>query len=128
MPSEPTPKFESNIPGHLLENTSVSPQDRWVMEQISILGQKNDWQSSEILEIKKDLSEVKVETKKTNGRVTKSEAEIEDSKDTIRKAKFTFDLIANKWFWTGAAVFFLFILPILTNNITFKQFVGFFIG
>lgn len=66
-----TPKFESNIPDHLL--IGVSPTDKWLMEEISRNTQATEYLLTKREEDSTKLDRIEEQCKKTNGRVTKLE-------------------------------------------------------
>lgn len=129
--SQSRPSFSSSIPEHLLENSS--PQDRWMMENISIMSQKHDWlaqeqsaQSEQLEGLTMVVGEIKEQTTKTNGRVTV----LEDEKKKLDRLKSSFgDLeeilelkrtLSKKWVLGAlivcAMVFFGVILPWLWSR------------
>lgn len=86
------PEFQSDIPSHLLEN--ATPQDKWIMENISILNQKTNWltemrryDSERLHEMDGISKETLEQTKKTNGRVNKLEERNEIAEQAIKEFK-----------------------------------------
>ena len=82
------PQFNSNIPPHLLESSSDG--DKFIMEQLSVMGQKSDWlmnetcQQSEVLEThSKKLECVGEKLNFTNGKIAAAMISI----DTLQRQK-----------------------------------------
>lgn len=121
--SKTQPSFKSDIPPHLLEN--ATPQDRWIMENMSVLTQKSDWladeqiaQSSSLESLKTEVSEIKAQTTKTNGRTSTNETDIANLKREIKAhdtvvgpLKAFGGIMTKKWTWIAIAGFFLFVYP-----------------
>jgi len=61
------PEFKSAIPSHLLENSSE--RDKFIIEQLSVIGQKSDWLIGETQMQSHDIQIIKKETQATNGKV-----------------------------------------------------------
>ena len=76
MSSHNPPEFKSSIPNHLLAD--ISDKDRFIIEQLSIMGQKSDWLVHETQEQSKELVIIKTETKTTNGKIAKAILDIND--------------------------------------------------
>lgn len=74
-PLEPPPDFKSQIPEHLMVDTT--PADRFLMEQISIMRQHMDWS------VKAHLSQDR-QLRYTNGKVRRHETDIAILKDDKR--------------------------------------------
>lgn len=96
------PEFKSNVPEVLING--LSDVDRYVVEQLSILNQKNDWQTSKIAEQAIVLKEVAKQTQKTNGRVTQLEDKsqnfdkrLSEDKEVIDTAKKIVKMLSNKY-------------------------------
>jgi hypothetical protein len=106
-------EFQSDIPEHLLAN--VSPQDRYIMEKISILSQATHWLSESQKEQVKALEEIRIQTTKTNGSVivlkeqAKRAEEVTDFYFALKR------LVGNKIFIISATlftiIFFAYIAP-----------------
>jgi hypothetical protein len=121
------PDFQSDIPAHLL--TNASPQDKYIMENISILSQKSNWLTqtqkmqnesldelkAESLELKAESKEIRIQTTKTNGRVSALEDAGKEVKDVMKTYKTAKSIVFNKFFILGSAfaflVFFVYIAP-----------------
>lgn len=121
------PDFQSDIPAHLL--TNASPQDKYIMENISILIQKSNWLAqtqkmqsesldelkAESLALKAESKEIRIQTTKTNGRVSALEEAGREVKNVIKKYETVKSIITNKFFILGSAfsflIFFVYIAP-----------------
>ncbi len=117
------PIFTSAIPPYLLEGATA--QERYIMENISTLNQKTDWQSAQIIQ-QRDMS-VRIETQviKTNGRVTQSEGDIRELQaKTNRFSNF----FKSKYTWIAAGILFVFVLPWVAKTVTLSQVVKFFVS
>lgn len=130
--NDEVPDFQSDIPAHLL--TNASPQDKYIMENISILGQKSNWLTqtqkkqsenleelkTEIGEVKHELSEVRVQTTKTNGRVSTLEAEGKNTIEIVSVYNKVKGFASNKLFLMAGAfsfvVFFAYVAPWIEAN------------
>ena len=120
------PQFSSNIPPHLLEGSSDS--DKFIMEQLSVMGQKSDWlmhetgQQSEVLEVhSKNLQAVDEKLKFTNGKIAsamisidalqrrKEEEKVRDEElaQIILAKKFAERYMFNKYSFLALCVFIL---------------------
>ena len=113
--SDKQPEFQSNIPSYLLE--TATPQDKWMMENMSVLSQKTNWlaqeqerQSTALGELKEKTESIETQTKKTNGRTTKNE---DDIKHIQEKFNFVSTVFNNKFTWVAMAGFFLFGYPFI---------------
>lgn len=71
-----TPKFESNIPEHLL--IGVSPTDKWLMEEVSRNTQVTEYLLAKREEDSKKLDEVVKQTTATNGKVAQTIKDISE--------------------------------------------------
>ena len=132
----PIPQFKSTIPSILLEN--VSDSDRYIMESISILNSKTDWQTTKIAEQAAILKKVEVQTTKTNGRVTELEKKnidfnvrLHSNQEVIDTAKKFLKLLSNKYILiailAGFVIFWHLIAIVPVGNI-FKLLVTVFAG
>lgn len=119
------PDFQSDIPAHLL--TNASPQDKYIMENISILGQKSNWltetqkkQSEALEDLKKEVGEVKVQTTKTNGSVVVLKQQAKDAEGVVGFYKKTAGFVSSKMgilaIFFGFTVFFTYVAPWLAAN------------
>lgn len=126
------PDFQSDIPAHLL--TNASPQDKYIMENLSILGQKSNWlaesqkfQSQALRELKAETSELKAESKeiriqttKTNGRVTALEEGEKRAQNVINFYSKAKETVSNKFailaMVFGLVCFFSYVAPWLQTN------------
>lgn len=77
-PLEPPAAFRSQIPDHLLVDTT--PTDRYIMEQISIMRQHMDWSVQAHLSQDRQL-------RFTNGKVRKHTVDIQGLKDDKKLLK-----------------------------------------
>jgi hypothetical protein len=129
-----TPNFNSHIPTHLLEG--LSPKDIWIMESISILNQKNDWQSQTLKEQSVTVNNILTEARRTNGRITKSERDIVELQDNVTKREddfrvldILFRIVKTKTFWVAVGVFFLLVLPwIYSFHLTANDLISYFLN
>lgn len=115
-----SPKFNSTIPEHLLENQT--PAMQFLMNELSKNTQATEYllnkreESGVILEdIKKELGLVHEQTRKTNGTVlrhTKEIAELVNSKEDIQELiavkKVVVKLGTSKLFWVSTVAFLFF--------------------
>lgn len=119
------PDFQSDIPEHLL--TNASPQDKYIMENISILGQKSNWlteiqkkQSESLEELKQESAEIIIQTTKTNGSVSKLKEQAKEAEDVVklynRMAKFISNKVGFLAIFFGFVVFFTYVAPWLEIN------------
>lgn len=119
------PNFESNIPQHLLLN--ASPQDKWIMENLSILTQKTDWQTEELIKGGETFERIEAQTTKTNGRTTKNEEAINKLNDELAPVRFVTKWGKNKYVWFLLIVLFFIGIPYIASlNLTLKSFIGIF--
>ena len=113
MENKEVADFQSDIPEHLLAN--VSPQDRYIMEKISILSQTTNWLSESQKEQVKALEEIKIQTTKTNGSVIALKEKAKQAEEVVGFYFALKRLVGNKIFIVSAAlfiiVFFTYISP-----------------
>jgi hypothetical protein len=113
MEKKEVAEFQSDIPEHLLAN--VSPQDRYIMEKISILSQTTNWLSETQKEQVKALEEIKVQTTKTNGSVIVLKEQAKKAEEVVDFYFAIKRLARNKVFIISTAllviVFFTYIAP-----------------
>lgn len=84
-PLEPPGEFKSQIPEHLLGQ--MSDTDRYMLEQMSILRQHNDWSTKAHLSIDRSV-------RLTNGRLRRAESDIADLKGDKHSVKVGWKVIA----------------------------------
>lgn len=84
-PLEPPAEFKSQIPEHLLEGSSQT--DRYIMEQMSIMRQYNDWSVKALLSQDKNV-------RLTNGRLRRAEEDIKHLKGEENSVKVGWKVIA----------------------------------
>ena len=106
------PEFQSDIPPHLL--TNASPQDKYIMENLSVLGQKSNWltdtqktQFERLDKLAQASEEIRVQTTKTNGKVIALQEQAEQTHMVTEFYKTARALITNKIFLLGAILSFL---------------------
>jgi len=113
------PEFSSTIPEHLL--TKATPEIKWIMENMSVLTQKSDYLVTTQQEQSATLGRIITQCEKTNGRVTKNEAEIStlkqfaqnineltpDLRDIIGVKHFSERYLFNKYSFLVLCVFIL---------------------
>lgn len=125
MEHKQAPHFQSDIPPHLLAN--VSPQERYIMEHLSILGQRGVWleqvqkeQSNSLENLKGITEEIKAQTTKTNGSVLLLKDQAKKAEEVVNFYNSGKRLINNKLFVLasvfGAIVFFSYVAPWLMLN------------
>lgn len=83
-PLLPPVEFKSQIPDHLL--MGASDTDRYIMAQISILRQYNDWKVNALVETHSYV-------RKTNGRLIRAEEDIKDLKADRKSVKVGWKVI-----------------------------------
>lgn len=102
------PEFVSQIPAPLLERASES--DRYIMSQLSILSQCTKW-SMDV------LADVNHQTRRTNGRVTRAEADIASLQEVNTTKRVGWKTVLTIGGYLMAAVTFVyFIVGILSNS------------
>ncbi len=84
-PLEPPGEFKSQIPEHLLGQ--MSDTDRYMLEQMSILRQHNDWSTKAHIGLDRNV-------RMTNGRLRRAESDIANLKDDKRSVKVGWKVIA----------------------------------
>lgn len=84
-------EFKSQIPEHLLVGTS--PTDRYILDQISIMRQSNEWTV-------KALVSAHAQIRLTNGRLRGAEQDIKDLKGDKKSVKVGWRVIG----WIAGAV------------------------
>jgi len=118
MINKEVPDFQSDIPEHLLAN--VSPQDKYIMENISILSQRGDWLAKVQGEQVKALEEIRIQTTKTNGSVVTLKEQAKKAEEVVNFYHAGKKLVGNKLFILasvfGFVVFFSYIAPWLMLN------------
>jgi hypothetical protein len=121
----PLPEFKSSIPENLLN--SLEPKEKYIFEQISIMGQKTDWLIGETGQQNHALSIIKTETQNTNGKVAQSIRDIaelqrknaenssllEEVKKIVDIKQFLGKLLSNKLFWFSFIIFIVGAVKIL---------------
>jgi hypothetical protein len=90
-PLEPPGEFKSQIPEHLVEGASKT--DQFIMAQISILRQYNDWSVKALLAQDKNV-------RLTNGRLRRAEEDIRHLKGDEHSVKVGWKVIG----WIGGAL------------------------
>lgn len=80
MSTQP-PDFRSEIPESLL--LEVPPHTKWLMEEVSKIGQATKWNTSELVKQSEKLDSIEEQCKKTNGRVLKLEDTTKDHQSHI---------------------------------------------
>ena len=122
------PEFNSSIPAHLLAD--LSDKDRYIVEQLSIMGQKSDWLVNATQEQSKELFIIKTETKLTNGKVaqavkdiaeiqSKERAKIDDwleVKQIVSIKQFIQKYLFNRYFLGVGFILALGLFKILTDE------------
>lgn len=73
------PEFKSNLPESLL--TDINPRDRYLLEQVSVIGQKSDWLLSETQKQSNQLTSLDEKLRYTNGKIGNAILEIQALKD-----------------------------------------------
>lgn len=86
------PSFSPKLPEYLLNESS--PKDKYMLEQLSLMSQTQDWlieetvkQSVKLEEVKEQANRIETQTLKTNGRVTKLEDKNTGDKETDDEVK-----------------------------------------
>lgn len=112
------PHFKSDIPEHLLAD--ATPQNRYIMENISVLNQKGNWLAENQQKLGTTIDEIKVQTTKTNGSVIALKAQAADAEEVVKFYKTTKKFLSKKWFWISVAIaivlFFSYVAPWLSAN------------
>lgn len=110
-----------NIPIELIPD--LSAKDKYLFHSISCLNKRFDEAKKETDEQNKVLNEILIQSKITNGRITKTEKDIavlskktEEIEPNIEKVKLLFRVISSKLFWMGVAVILLVIVPIVITS------------
>jgi hypothetical protein len=123
------PSFQSKVPEYLLEK--ASEKDRYIIEQLSVIGQTQEWlvdetikQSSKLESVDDKVSELDDKLKYTNGKIgsailqihaleTKNEADKQSDfeiKKIVSAKLFLEKYLINKY---GIGIFFLFVIGII---------------
>lgn len=89
------PVFTSQIPAPLLERASES--DKYLMSQISILSQCTHW-SMDV------LADVNAQTRRTNGRVTRLEGQVQALQQARHDRQVNWGLVAKVGGWVGGLI------------------------
>ena len=106
------PDFQSDIPEHLL--TNASPQDKYIMENLSILGQKSNWltetqktQFERLDGLVTSSEEIRIQTTKTNGKVAVLQEKAVEAEKVVQFYNTAKGFATNKMFILGSAFSFL---------------------
>lgn len=134
MSSHVIPEFKSSIPSHLLDG--LSDKDKYIIEQLSVMGQKTDWivgetgeQSKKLGQLETGVSEVDTKLKFTNGKIASALVAIkaledknleetgllEEVRKIVNAKNFLEKLLFNKWFWFVFGIFMLGAIKIITT-------------
>lgn len=81
------PSFKSNLPDYLLQD--ASPRDRYVLENLSIIGQTHEWLVDETIKQSKQLGAVDEKVSFTNGKVKQALLQIKALEDKNAAQKET---------------------------------------
>jgi hypothetical protein len=114
------PKFESSVPEYLLKD--ATEKDKFIIEQLSIIGQQSNWVIDETIKQSEKLESVDTKVSYTNGKVgaailqikaledknTADREQEEQVRQIVKTKKFIEKFIYNKTFWIGFAVFVFF--------------------
>jgi hypothetical protein len=111
------PKFDSDIPNFLLENSSE--RDVWLYKNINVLIQKTDWVVDECSNQSKQLNAIKIQTTETNGKVKAHQSQLaffeelkQDLADLVRFKRISKQFLVSKWTYIALAVFFIGLITI----------------
>jgi hypothetical protein len=117
------PSFQSKIPDYLL--LEASPKEKFILEQLSIIGQGQDWimdettkQSSKLEDLDGKITEVDDKLRFTNGKIGNAMIQIKaledkntaskESEDELKKIlvvkNWIWKLFSSKLFWTVSTV------------------------
>lgn len=128
------PEFKSSIPDHLLH--SLDAKEKFIIESLSIMGQKSDWligetvaQSRKLETLDTGVKELDIKLKFTNGKIANSLLQIKalEDKNTadislmteitkiVNLKKIIGDLLTSKWFWIGLGIFVIGTIKIFTT-------------
>ncbi len=122
------PSFASKVPEFLTQE--VSPKDKYMLEQLSVIEQTQNWlvdetvkQSSKLEEVKSQADRIETQTLKTNGRVTKLEdknvadKEIEDeTKKIVGVKQFVQKYLLNRYSLGAIFIFGLGLIRVLSDS------------
>lgn len=125
--ADPFITFTSKIPDHLLQN--VSPESRWLMENVHLQSQKTDYIVNTQQIQSKKLDDLDAKISYTNGKVAqaimdiqsireKEEADRERNehlKQIVETKKFLEKLLFSKLFWIFVGLFIVGAITIFTN-------------
>lgn len=116
--SSSMPDFKPDIPEYLL--AGASPAERYLIEKVSVLDKKTDWQSTELVEQGTVQDSILAETKRTNGRVSKLETDVVDLQGLATSARadlkvldLALKVMRSKWFWIAVGLVLFGVFPFL---------------
>ncbi len=118
-----TPPFASTLPPEFLEGLDARGVFLYksadeARQALKWLVEKRHETDARLDFIQRDLSEVKAQTTKTNGRTTVTEAKVAaiETDQGLHFARVGAVLVRSKLFWGGIAVFVLVGLPLVVTN------------
>jgi len=119
------PQFKSEIPEHLLDGASA--KDRWIMENISKLGQSSEYVLSEQLKQNEKLSSIEEQVLYTNGKVRAHSEKlgvldiiVEDLKEIVSVKRWSVKVLTSKWFYICSGFIIVGIITVVKNP-TFSE-------
>lgn len=133
------PDFQSNIPAYLLQNASA--QEKFMMENLSTLIQKTDWQTEQLIKGGESFDRIEGQIKIANGRTSKNEEAIKFIKEAtdrfeaklngfdaeMKPIRFVKKWGASKWVALGLIVLVCVGIPWINSlHLTLKSFTALF--
>lgn len=116
--SSSMPDFKPDIPEYLL--AGASPAERYLIEKVSVLDKKTDWQSTELIDQGTTQDQILVEARRTNGRITKLETDVVDLQGLAASARadlkvldLALKVMRSKWFWIAVGLVLFGVFPFL---------------
>jgi hypothetical protein len=124
------PDFKSEIPEHLL--LEASPQDKWIMENLSVLTQKADWHTAKLVEGADSFERLSVGQKRieelqkiANGRTSKNEELAKKLNEEMEAVRFVKKWGSKKFVWVFITIIFLVGIPYVASvHFTIENFAG----